>query len=484
MERTTSLANLIVLVFGLGVFTTPGFAQDPVKEPAPHVLSDDSDCIDCHGPLMEGKAVHEPVEEEMCEACHEQPDESLHVFDTPENQTAICMSCHDSVAGPVEHKPVTEGHCTACHEPHHSEFKSLLRNDEEGDLCATCHQDYPALEAEYIHGPVDAGMCTICHLPHASEQPKLLNEEPITLCLGCHEDLEEEMDEAENVHLPVEEDCGLCHDPHSGPIEFQLRQEGALLCFDCHDGIRESTEKSIDHAVVKDERACMNCHQPHHSAYPAMLNDSPKDVCMSCHDAEIEVDEDTKITAMGPLLSMEFTHGPIQEGNCSACHDPHGSDVFSILRDSYPRKFYAKWDPEMYSLCFRCHEESIFTDDKTETLTNFRNGETNLHYMHVNRAKKGRTCRACHEVHASSYPVHLAEAVPFGAWDMPINFEVTPNGGSCSPGCHDPQAYDREQAIEPAPKVPVEPVITPEVPEDVPPAEKPEEVPPAEKPEE
>ncbi len=296
----------------------------------------------------------------MCEACHEQPDESLHVFKMEEDQSATCLTCHDSVAGPVEHKPVTEGHCTACHEPHHS-------------------------------------------------------------------------------------------------------------------------------------------------AFPALLNESPKDVCMSCHDAAIKVDEDTTVSAVGPLLSMEFTHGPIQEGNCSACHDPHGSDVFSILRDPYPRKFYSKWNPEMYTLCFRCHEESIFTDEKTETLTEFRNGETNLHYMHVNRAKKGRTCRACHEVHASSYPVHLADVVPVGGWGLPRHFEVTPHGGCCSPGCQHPMAYDREEAVQPVPKVPVEPVVVvpeesetsetsetseiPEIPE-IPetsadePSSEPAESPPAEKPEE
>jgi len=43
--------------------------------------------------------------------------------------------------------------------------------------------------------------------------------------------------------------------------------------------------------------------------------------------------------------------------------------------------------------------------------------------------------------------------VPFGAWDMPINFEVQPDGGSCAPGCHDPRSYNRVQAIEPTPTI-------------------------------
>lgn len=449
MKRDTMMKAM--LAFGLGV---PLFAlqepaaQDPVQEPAPHELPADKDCIDCHGELAEGAMVHEPVEEEMCDACHEQDDEDLHVFLMPENQTDTCLVCHDEVGGTVMHDPVAKGHCTTCHDPHHSEAEALLREEDQSMLCADCHDDYPGLEEDFMHGPVDAGLCTICHLPHASEEPKLLLEEKVSLCLSCHEDMEEEMDEAENLHIPVEEDCSLCHDPHSGPNEYQLIEPGRQLCFSCHEGVRDSSDLKVDHSVVKDDRACMNCHQPHHSAFPAMLNESPAEVCMGCHDKAIKVDEERTIASMAGVMQLEFTHGPIQEGDCSACHDPHGADVFSILRESYPRKFYSKWKPDLYSLCFRCHESTIFTDEKTETLTGFRDGDVNLHYMHVNKAKKGRTCRACHEVHASSQPLHLAEEVPFGSWSMPINFEKTPDGGSCSPGCHDPEAYSRNRTEE------------------------------------
>jgi predicted CXXCH cytochrome family protein len=61
----------------------------------------------------------------------------------------------------------------------------------------------------------------------------------------------------------------------------------------------------------------------------------------------------------------------------------------------------------------------------------------------VNKAVKGRTCRACHETHASNFPKHIREAVPFGSWDLPVNFEKTESGGSCAPGCHKEKKYDR-----------------------------------------
>jgi predicted CXXCH cytochrome family protein len=136
-------------------------------------------------------------------------------------------------------------------------------------------------------------------------------------------------------------------------------------------------------------------------------------------------------------------HGPIKQKDCSGCHDPHGSENFRILRNPYPPTFYKPFAVENYNLCFGCHEKSLVLDPETTRLTNFRNGGTNLHFTHVNKAVKGRTCRACHETHASNFPKHIREAVPFGAWELPVNFQKTETGGSCTPGCHKVKKYDR-----------------------------------------
>jgi hypothetical protein len=88
----------------------------------------------------------------------------------------------------------------------------------------------------------------------------------------------------------------------------------------------------------------------------------------------------------------------------------------------------------------------------TRKLTNFRDGDRNLHFLHVNKEKRGRTCRACHEVHASAYPLQLREKVPYGKWMMPLNYKKRESGGSCHPGCHELEAYDRDAAPRPAAK--------------------------------
>ena len=73
----------------------------------------------------------------------------------------------------------------------------------------------------------------------------------------------------------------------------------------------------------------------------------------------------------------------------------------------------------------------------------FRNGERNLHFLHVNR-EKGRSCRACHDEHASNQPKHIRESVPFGRWTMHTQYTKTETGGGCTTGCHRPYSYDRD----------------------------------------
>ena len=68
-----------------------------------------------------------------------------------------------------------------------------------------------------------------------------------------------------------------------------------------------------------------------------------------------------------------------------------------------------------------------------------------MHYLHVNKEVKGRSCKACHEPHASSQMKHIRESVPFGSvnWELPVTYTKTDDGGSCVVGCHAPKEYNR-----------------------------------------
>ena len=79
--------------------------------------------------------------------------------------------------------------------------------------------------------------------------------------------------------------------------------------------------------------------------------------------------------------------------------------------------------------------------EKTD-FTMFRNGERNLHFVHVNK-EKGRNCSLCHDVHAAKNAQLIDTTVKFGRWDMPLNYIATDDGGTCATGCHKELSYSR-----------------------------------------
>lgn len=444
-------ALALIAVSGLMVIHGVSVAAN-AKPPAE--IDPSASCVtsDCHAALGERSHLHWPDFEKpgQCQECH-LPDGNRHEFDSDETGKA-CLRCHEDLSERITaakntHEALEDG-CLECHDPHGAEVENLLlRIGDDEDLkplCFECHEDV-ILGGEYRHGPADLGACTMCHDPHASSEDSLLLAEGIELCAGCHEEITEGIEGATYVHDPAEDDCVDCHDPHSGPAPLMLPAVGRQLCNECHDDIVEAAENAeVDHSPVLEGDECLRCHSPHASNSSPILREPQRDLCLSCHDKPVKSGESTLLDMAKWLRENKEWHKPVLEDDCAGCHQPHGSANFRLLKELYPSRFYASFDIAKYALCFSCHEKSIVTEQRTRTLTGFRDGDRNLHFLHVNKEKRGRTCRACHEVHASQFPLHIREKVPYGKWMMPINFKKTEAGGSCHAGCHKLKAYDRE----------------------------------------
>ncbi|MEE8575612.1 MAG: cytochrome c3 family protein [candidate division Zixibacteria bacterium] len=237
----------------------------------------------------------------------------------------------------------------------------------------------------------------------------------------------------QHIHDPVEENCTNCHNPHADKSVYQLSAAVPELCFECHPDILQYSKGTHKHDPV-DKGQCLKCHNVHASDNPRMFESPLMQLCFSCHEEKKNLYE-----------NKEFLHGPFREGDCNACHNPHGSNSWRILHKDFPQQFYAAYEEDTYAICFQCHNQDIVKQDTTTTLTAFRNKNVNLHFRHVNKAKKGRSCRACHEVHASSQERHIRESVPFGesGWALPVKYTKLPDGGKCVVGCHSPKEYHR-----------------------------------------
>ncbi len=453
--RSLCLAGLLITVAPAGAHAQ----GPPAPVSPPDAKAESRTCAkSCHRDILDRKVMHGPAQQD-CGVCHVQGNPAEHKFYLVADKQQLCRKCHALEHRADTHKPVAEGKCLECHDPHGSSHPRLLVADPKRDLCARCHAKDWA-KAAYVHGPVAAGACVVCHEPHSSDQPNLLVRDAKGLCLTCHGEIKTESAEGLHVHGAIEQGCTKCHSPHASEHRYQLLETAPNLCLKCHKDKMDQmlAGAKVIHGALKDEGGCSVCHEPHSSRQPALQRSTQPGVCLECHNKPIPIGEQQPLTNMAALLAENpVHHGPIREGACTACHNPHGGERYRMLVEDYPPEFYAPFKIETFSLCFKCHIPDLVLKPSGRGLTRFRNGDRNLHWVHVNQ-EKGRTCRACHEVHASKRPAHIREAVPFGAngWMLEINYQQTERGGSCSPGCHKTRSYDtgesKPQPAKPQPK--------------------------------
>lgn len=430
-----SLVIVVVLVAASG-------AREPPN--------DDVGCTTagCHDSLLTSTVLHRPVERGACSVCHREA-EGEHAFALVRAAGDLCSTCHAEIDRRTHvHEDLSETACGLCHDPHGSGHPALLPSDDVTELCIQCHTDVLD-QRDHLHTPVAARDCTVCHDPHVATSGAPI-EDRRNACLDCHTDLRQAID-AGTAHAPlVTGACEQCHDPHGSSVGANLVDRVPDLCNGCHESTWAHVESAaFPHSAASREGGCVQCHDPHASAYPTALRAAPAAVCASCHDETLHA-HGAVVTAVSRTIDASaYAHGPVQQQDCSACHDVHGSGHAGLLVDRVTPDFYTSFDLDEYALCFTCHDSRIVLEERTRELTDFRDGDLNLHYLHVNRADRGRTCRACHATHASNAPHHIRDSVPYGGWDLPIGFEDTIDGGRCSSGCHVTLEYDRARgAIE------------------------------------
>lgn len=208
-----------------------------------------ANCIYCHNPhaserpgLFSGK-LHPPFEDGDCGICHESAT-SDEPFALQEVETDLCGECHDEKVeavreAPFPHLGLGEKGCTACHDPHAGVDTQMRAPTMK--VCLTCHDPGGSSSGEEGRFKTHAEDldCQTCHNPHGGSQPRLLNEDPITLCGGCHE-------HQHAVTHPMGEttrdprngqpmSCLSCHGIHDAPYPKYLHLSGERdLCLSCH----------------------------------------------------------------------------------------------------------------------------------------------------------------------------------------------------------------------------------------------------------
>jgi predicted CXXCH cytochrome family protein len=423
-------------------------------------VADAGSCVtsECHSGVTQHETVHSPVKEGNCLGCHKQKT-AVHPakkgqpsFVLIADGAKLCYKCHDKGKGWVMHEPVREGDCLSCHRPHGSAGPFLLDvGENQRSLCFECHDSEP-FEQEFVHGPVSLGVCTYCHTPHKTTQRGLLKDKPQELCLGCHADFAKGMKDAKIVHSAVsKQTCIACHNPHASAEKGLLKYKSERLCFQCHTDIdRKFRLSKTKHTALYKDAKCGNCHLVHFAEYESLLFKEEMELCIGCHNKDDKTKSDALRNIQKELEGKnKKLHGPLKEKKCSLCHDPHGGEHAKLIKGAYPGTFYAPYRSGIYDFCFSCHDGNMLKSEYTTKDTSFRNGDQNLHFLHVVNDRKGRSCNSCHESHASDGQKLISKkGASFGEWRVPIRFEMTDTGGSCVPGCHSMVAYDRKKSID------------------------------------
>lgn len=404
----------------------------------------------CHSTLSAVKLPHAPVKDGDCSPCHvqrqkEHPIKGGKSFELTAKGGEVCLSCHEAFnKKKTVHAPVKDKECVACHQPHGTNDRFLLSvGEDRTQLCLNCHDGQP-FKQKYMHGPAAVGACNSCHDPHQSDIKPLMKGAVRDVCLKCHADFAQTLAQATMVHPPVQNDpCTACHNPHGSPVPMFLKDKVPQLCISCHKNIGSAVSGvKVPHKPVIQDGGCSNCHSAHYSKAKALLSADQMTVCLGCHGRD-DLGKPPLKNIKKQIEGKKYVHGPIQKGDCKACHDPHGSNYFRLLRGNYPASLYADYKEGIYEGCLRCHEKNLLKFPETSIYTKFRNGKRNLHYVHVVN-RKGRTCRLCHEPHASDGEKLInKEGSQFGDWKIPLNFVSHGTGGTCTPGCHRKFRYDR-----------------------------------------
>jgi predicted CXXCH cytochrome family protein len=202
-----------------------------------------------------------------------------------------------------------------------------------------------------------------------------------------------------------------CTECHQSRFSVNLKGPQKQVCFTCHDDFLEKVK--VKH-MPADNGECSSCHNPHGSSNPKMLAETGQALCLKCHD---------------PFPKAKVVHLPVENGECASCHNPHGSNQKGLLLKP------------MGKLCFECHDDT----EKKLTAAKVKhqpveNGDCiSCHTPHQSDLKKllvkpdGKLCFECHEDIQQS----LAKAA----------FKHDPAGNGECMTCHSPHQSDHKALL-------------------------------------
>ncbi|MBI5417866.1 hypothetical protein HZA55_07975 [Candidatus Poribacteria bacterium] len=181
-------------------------------------------------------------------------------------------------------------------------------------------------------------------------------------------------------------------------------------CYNCHQKFKDTYfSKNIIHPPTA-EGNCEACHSPHGKSNQLVLKDSINNLCDSCHD----FNDDKFLSAHKKYF--------LPSGSCIKCHNPHASSNDKLLPAYQHTPFKNRNCPECHQdrsdstklkftitrICRSCHKEKSNPEEK-KLQNDKKVQDTNTYHVPFLVGQ----CTACHDPHASNNPNQLKTSSGF-----------------------------------------------------------------------
>lgn len=261
--------------------------------------------------------------------------------------------------------------CADCHD----QAKAFLTNPHArggvtdgvvaSEVCSTCHGD----GTEHIEGGGDPTKIVVPRGRTGSDET----------CLLCHDLTTDKFSRRSGMHANTETvNCLTCHSiHHADPRSPHLVAKPQLaLCGTCHTQSASMRSKPYAHRLDRGGMTCSTCHEPH-----GRRSKGERSLALSGHLRTTRAGEAPCVSChtekRGPFV---FAHGGAEVGECTTCHQVHGS--------SNPKQLVRA---TVQQLCLECHSAT------TATLGSQPPSFHNL------SSPRFRNCTTCHvAVHGSN----------------------------------------------------------------------------------
>ena len=243
-----------------------------------------------------------------------------------------------ATATAAEEAPAPTPSCSDCHD----QAKHFLTNPHargavtngvvSNDACATCHGD----GTEHMESGGDTTKIAVPRGKAGSDET----------CMLCHDVTTDRMTRRGMHASSNQVNCLTCHSIHSSdPRSPHLVAKPQLaLCGSCHTQSASMRNKPYAHRLDRGGMTCSTCHEPHgrratgeqslaivgHLRTMSGRGRMPEAPCVSCHTEK-----------RGPFV---FSHGGAEVGECTTCHETHGSSNPNQLRRATVKQ-----------VCMECH---------------------------------------------------------------------------------------------------------------------------------